>query len=145
MNASVSIDTTDPCLPIQVDLSAMLDGELDAAIVRRGMVHSDVCSSCSSFLDGIRNQARAHRQLATCQMIDASRGGVVGADVLERLGEEAAASGADGPSRAAHELRQRLLENQRQLAKILYELGRGFVLMGVDPSFSRIVAHFSTE
>ncbi len=125
----------------------MLDGELDAAVVRRVMVHSDVCPSCSSFLDGIRQQARAHRQLAVCQMLDSMRESEVaevaevagvGGKVLDRVGDPLA--GEAGPDDAARELRRRLLENQRQLAKILYELGRGFVLMGVNPSFSRIVA-----
>ncbi|MHC4898391.1 MAG: hypothetical protein ACYTGW_14915 [Planctomycetota bacterium] len=68
----------DPCLPIQADLSAMLDGELDAASVRRVLVHSDVCQSCH--------------------------------------------------------------KNQVQLARILYELGRGFVLMTASPNYSRVVA-----
>lgn len=132
MKASIPVNVNDPCLPIQADLSAMLDGELDAATVRRVMVHSDACPSCRTFLDGIRNQARAHRQLAACDMIDAIRGG-------EFLPQEVPL-GEDGTSIEAHELRRRLLDNQRQLAKILYELGRGFVLMGVDPNFSRIVA-----
>jgi anti-sigma factor RsiW len=121
MKASLPLNTNDPCLPIQADLSAMLDGELDAAVVRRVMVHSDACPSCSAFLKSIRNQARAHRELATCQLIDSV--------VAERE--------VNGDTVA---LRRRLLDNQRQLAKVLYELGRGFVLMGVDPSFSRIVA-----
>jgi len=126
MKGSVPLDTSDPCLPIQADLSAMLDGELDAAVVRRVMVHSDACPSCSAFLQSIRDQAQAHRELAACQLIDS---------VLEERNREAAFG--DG---IASDLRRRLLGNQRQLAKVLYELGRGFVLMGVDPSFSRVVA-----
>ena len=135
MKASTQIELNDPCLPIQADLSAMLDGELDAAVVRRVMVHSDACPSCSAFLDGIRQQANAHRQLAAIQMLDPESGAPrtqeALADVVGRLTEE-------DPQTA--ELRRRLLENQRQLAKILYELGRGFVLMGVNPEFSRVVA-----
>src|SRR5690606_27447115 len=53
----------DPCGQIQADLSAMLDGELDAPSVRRVMIHSDACPNCRAFLEGIRLQARAHRQL----------------------------------------------------------------------------------
>ncbi len=129
MKVFVPLNAKDPCLPIQADLSAMLDGELDAAVVRRVMIHSDVCPSCSAFLKGIRNQARAHRELAACQLID-------GLDVGAR---ELVGDRIEG-DRVAEQLRSRLLENRRQLAKVLYELGRGFVLMGVDPSFSRIVA-----
>ena len=58
--------TEDPCLQIQADLSAMLDGELAASSVRRVMVHSDCCPSCRGFLDGIRMQARTHRDFYNC-------------------------------------------------------------------------------
>lgn len=107
---------SDPCLQIQTDLSAMLDGELDPASVRRVMVHSDVCPSCRSFLAGIRTQVRLHQQAVQLQ---------------------ASASGTDT---AAVRLREQLTVNRRKLAKILYELGRGFVLMGLSPDFSREVA-----
>ena len=106
----------DPCLQIQIDLSAMLDGELDPASVRRVMVHSDVCPSCNAFLEGIRNQVRLHQHAAALANTPA------GVD-----------SGAD-------RLREQLTVNRRKLAKILYELGRGFVLMGLSPDFSREVA-----
>ena len=106
----------DPCLQIQADLSAMLDGELDAASIRRVMVHSDVCEWCKGFLHGIRAQAHAHREVAVAMAEDGSA------------------------SVQARELRRELTENRQQLAKILYELGRGFVFMGISPRFSRVVA-----
>ena len=106
----------DPCLQIQADLSAMLDGELDAASIRRVMVHSDVCESCKGFLHGIRAQAHAHREVAMAMSADENGSG------------------------HAQELRRQLTENRQQLAKILYELGRGFVFMGISPRFSRVVA-----
>lgn len=105
---------SDPCMQIQVDLSAMLDGELDAASVRRVMVHSDLCTACRAFLDGIRTQARLHREV------------------------HAATTGcADGPKAAA--LRRQLTENRTRLGRILYEMGKGFALMGLSPDFSREV------
>jgi hypothetical protein len=106
---------SDPCLQIQVDLSAMLDGELDAPSVRRVLVHSDACAGCREFLDGIRLQVRLHRE----------------GDRIER---EAATS-----PRAAR-LRAQLTENRRKLGRIFYEIGRGMVLMGLMPEFSREVA-----
>lgn len=105
-----------PCLQIQVDLSAMIDGELDAPSVRRVMVHSDVCAACRGFLQGIRQQVRLHKTL--------HEEGVLG----DRVGSGAA------------RLRRQLMENRQKLARILYELGRGFVLMGLSPDFSREVA-----
>jgi len=112
----------DPCLQIQVDLSAMLDGELDPASVRRVMVHSDVCSSCQAFLAGIRQQARLHRAASP--------------------GASSAARGttADLGASAASRLRDQLTLNRQRLSKILYELGRCFVLTGLSPDFSREVA-----
>ncbi len=117
---------SDPCLPIQVDLSAMLDGELDPASIRRVMVHSDVCPSCRAFLDGIRQQVRWHRSVAA-----------VSAEAAE-AGETAANVGSVAPSAAR--LREQLTENSRRLAQILYELGRCFVLTGLSAEFSREVA-----
>jgi tetratricopeptide (TPR) repeat protein len=114
----------DPCLQIQVDLSAMLDGELEAAGVRRVMVHSDVCRSCREFLEGIRSQVRLHRRVAAA-MVPAT----VGAD-----------SETECTSAATLRLREQLTANRRKLSKVLYELGRGFVLMGLSPDFSREVA-----
>lgn len=108
----------------------MLDGELDAASVRRVMVHSDLCPSCRRFLDSIRSLARTHRDLHTCLTADgdAMVEMHVGADGRHKVTLQAAA------------LRRQLTENRRQLARIFYELGRGFVLMGLSPSFSRVVA-----
>jgi tetratricopeptide (TPR) repeat protein len=108
----------DPCMQIQVDLSAMLDGELDAPSVRRVMVHSDVCPSCRGFLAGIRSQVRLHQSIA--------EGAVEGDAAVES-------------ERTAH-LRKLLTVNRGKLSKILYELGRCFVLMGLSPDFSREVA-----
>ncbi len=109
---------SDPCLQIQVDLSAMLDGELAPASVRRVMVHSEVCPSCSGFLESIRSQARAHRELRE----------------LEAAGRKDGAD--DGPDK----LRRQMMQNRRQMSRVLYELGRGFVLMGLSADFSREVA-----
>lgn len=106
-----------PCLQIQADLSAMLDGELDGASVRRVMVHSDVCEGCRAFLDGIRSQVRLHRRAHSALVGD-----------------------ADGRADArSASLRRQLTANRSRLGRILYELGRGFALMGLSPDFSREV------
>lgn len=110
----------DPCLQIQVDLSAMLDGELDPAGIRRVTVHSDVCPTCKAFFDGIREQVGLHRKLAAAMFVDTV------AD--------------DGASKPDETLRRQLTANQRKLSRILYELGRNFTLMGLSPEFSREVA-----
>jgi tetratricopeptide (TPR) repeat protein len=120
MQSVTMLERGDPCLQIQVDLSAMVDGELDAPSVRRVMVHSDVCPHCRGFLEGIRSQARLHRS-------------VHAANSYKDEGQDVATGAAAG-------LRQRLMENRGKLGRILYELGRGFVLMGLSPDFSREVS-----
>ena len=164
---------TDPCMQIQIDLSAMLDGELDQSSVRRVLVHADVCPPCSVFLQGIRSQARAHldlhaifegRPLADIDLDgDLNNGnlhngnlnsgdlnsgdrhngdlnnraepgkpvGVPGGQVLER---------GKYPATLATELRQKLRDSRLALTRLLYELGRGHVLLGTSPSFYRAVA-----
>jgi hypothetical protein len=105
-----------PCLQIQVDLSAMVDGELDPAGVRRVLVHADFCASCRAFLDGVRAQVRVHRAVAAAP--------------VRRHVEPTVVAG----------LRDQLTTDCRKLSRVLYELGRGFVLMGLSPEFSREVA-----
>ena len=114
------------CPQIEIDLSAMIDGELDPASVRRVLVHLDVCPSCRAFLDGIRTQARAHRDLEN--------------GLPETMPLPAGADFATERSRRVNALREQLMLNRRQLSRVLYELGRGYVLMGMSPSFSRLVA-----
>jgi tetratricopeptide (TPR) repeat protein len=123
---------TDPCLQIQIDLSAMLDGELEQASMRRVLVHAEVCPSCSMFLKGIRSQARAHLDL---NAIFEGRP-LASVDLDENEGEAAGA----GRASTMAELRQKLRESRAALARLLYELGRGQVLMGTSPSFYRAVA-----
>ncbi|MCA8948873.1 MAG: tetratricopeptide repeat protein [Planctomycetes bacterium] len=156
----------DPCMQIQVDLSAMLDGELDAPSVRRVMVHSDACASCRGFLEGIRSQVRLHRELIGAGVdgvdgvgvgVDGPRlgdgsqndGEVGGADHGNgSAGTVAAGAGGAGsngePDGAvldgAASLRRQLTDNRKKLSKILYELGRCFVLMGLSPDFSKVVS-----
>ena len=54
---------TGACLAIQIDLSAMADGELDPPAVRRALAHSDVCADCGAFAASVRSQAALHRAL----------------------------------------------------------------------------------
>lgn len=110
----------DLCQQIQVDLSAMLDGELDPAGVRRVTLHSDACPACRQFFDGIRRQAGLHRRLVK---------------------SPPAAAGSPEPGGGASPGLHTL--EQRQLAGVLYELGRNFVLLGLSPDFSRFVAEES--
>lgn len=118
----------DLCLPIQADLSAMIDGELDPAGVRRVTMHSDACPSCSSFFEGIRKQVGLHRRFSAA--MSESEDAMPGAAMAEQ----------GAAARDNQALRRQLTGNQRKLSRILYELGRNFTLMGLSPEFSREVA-----
>lgn len=152
--------TADPCLQIQVDLSAMLDGELEKASVRRVLVHADLCPSCRMFLQAIRTHVQAHADLhaifeggdlGTVDLEPSSGSGDAGAWQVEprqvdprqvdpRQGDPRQIGSRPAGSRLATELRQKLLESRSALARILYELGRGHVLLGTSPNFYRAVA-----
>ena len=128
----------DTCGQIQVDLSAMLDGELEPDSVRRVVMHADSCATCRSFLDGIRAQARTHRVLQ--RVLTGADDDRVELHELAGAGSQVGTATGRGASITVLELRRQLTENRVQLARIFYELGRGFVLMGNQPSFSRVVA-----
>lgn len=127
---------TDPCLQIQIDLSAMLDGELDQASVRRVLVHADLCPACSMFLQGIRSQACANVDLHT---IFGGRP-LADIDLNEPPSESLNEAASDRTGSPVDGLRQKMAESRLALARILYELGRGHVLMGTSPKFYRAVA-----
>ncbi len=106
----------DPCRPIQLDLSCMMDGELGPAAVRRVLVHMEVCPKCRDFFAHLRRQVKAHQDPW---------------GFMERgLGRS--------PSRAP--LKSGEKEKQLHLAQIFYELGKAYVLLSVSPGFRREVA-----
>jgi tetratricopeptide (TPR) repeat protein len=85
-----------------------------------------VCPSCRQFLEGIRAQVRLHRRVAAAME----------PSVLAAADEAEPAECTAATAR----LREQLTVNRRKLSRVLYELGRGFVLMGLSPDFSREVA-----
>ena len=137
------------CNAVQVDISAMLDGELDEARVRRVLVHIEVCPQCHGFLQRLRGQLELHRsaweqsedlaelqQLAPFDSGAASEtedpfGGDLFADLDEELfwGEEQEA-----------QLARMLAEGRERLAEVLYQLGRAYILLTVHPAFFRILS-----
>ena len=106
----------DPCRPIQVDLSCMMDGELEPAAVRRVLVHMEVCPKCRDFFAHLRRQVKAHRDPW---------------GFMER---------GLGRSPAKAPLKNDGKEKQLHLAQIFYELGKAYVLLSVSPGFRREVS-----
>jgi tetratricopeptide (TPR) repeat protein len=107
-------DLADVCVQFQLDLSCLVDGELDEVAGAHAIAHLEECHACRTFFDDVRAQVRAHRELSDPDGLlarySALLGGGVGGDV------EAAA----------------LVE---RLATIFYQLGKAYVLAGADPGF----------
>ena len=57
-------DLTDICVQFQLDLSCLVDGELEEVAAGRAIAHLEECAVCREFFDDTRSQVRAHRELA---------------------------------------------------------------------------------
>jgi tetratricopeptide (TPR) repeat protein len=107
---------TDICSSFQVDLSCLVDGELDESAATRAMAHLETCGSCSEFFEGTRLQLELHRDIANPVQL-AERYAVLLGD---RTGEP------DGP------------ELVHRLATILYQIGKAYVLAEIRPERTRV-------
>ncbi|MEZ5989776.1 MAG: tetratricopeptide repeat protein [Planctomycetota bacterium] len=146
----------DPCHQMQADLSAMLDGELDDAVVRRAIVHLEICGHCRGFLAGLRGRARlldggrveAERWTRVRQPVDEVP---VDADLDSfegdlftdsgLWGEELAELGPDTIDRPADHLEweaRMLAESREKLAEIFFQLGRAYVLLALSPELVHV-------
>ena len=102
-------DLRDVCALFQMDLSCLVDRELDEVAAVRAIAHMEECEACASFFEDVRAQVRAHRELVgPDELIDK----LVGAPGLEAI-----------------DLRHRL-------AQIFYQLGKAYVLTALDPGFA---------
>lgn len=98
----------------QMDLSCMLDGELDEAAAARAMLHIEECGKCRHFFDDIRLQVRAHRDATDPDRLFARVSMLTGADLREE---------------AQH------IDLVHRLATVFYQLGKAYVLSAIDPDF----------
>jgi tetratricopeptide (TPR) repeat protein len=108
------LDNADPHAGFQLDLSCMLDGELDEARAGRVMLHIEGCGSCSDFLEDLRTQVRLHRDMTDPDRLFARVAMLTGT----HLGEEAEA-----------------IDLIHKLATVFYQLGKSYVLSAIDPDF----------
>lgn len=109
-------DAADVCELFQLDLSCLVDGELDEPAAARALVHLETCGMCREFFDDTRRCLRMHRDVADPQRLLARITSLTGADI---------AGHADG------------IELVHKLATIFYQLGKAYVLAGTDPDFLR--------
>jgi tetratricopeptide (TPR) repeat protein len=111
-------DLAEVCVQFQLDLSCLVDGELDELAAGSAIAHLEDCAACRSFFDDAREQVRAHRELANPDGLLARFATLLG--------------GHGATDLAAVGLVQRL-------ATIFYQLGKAYVLAAVDPGFRQRV------
>lgn len=104
----------DPCLPFQIDLSSMVDEEIDERSVSRTLVHIETCSGCRDFLQSVRGGVVVHRQLADPERLER---------VLAMLEETRVFPAGDTKS------------HLRRLAAIYFQLGKAYLMLVLDKKF----------
>jgi len=102
------------CSHFQMDLSCLVDGELDEVAACRAVEHLETCHACKDFLEDTRMQVRLHKD-----MEDPSR-------LLERYAALTGKEWTNDPSQFAliHEL-----------ATIFYKLGKAYALSAMEPGY----------
>ena len=114
-------DLSTQCVQFQMDLSCLVDGELDEAASSRAIAHLEGCPHCKEFFEDVRMQVRCHRELADPDVLVERYAHLVG---------DAAAREAETP------------ELVHKLSTIFYQLGKAYVLTGMDADFrERVFKH----
>ena len=104
------------CESFQLDLSCLLDRELDIEAAGRAVVHMEACTACREFFEDTRSQIRIHRDLAEPDRLFARVAMLTGAS---NLGVDA----IEG------------IDLVHRLATIFYQLGKAYVLASIDPGY----------
>lgn len=107
-------DMADLCSHFQMDLSCMVDGELDEAAAGRAMLHLESCDDCRRFFDDTRQCMRMHLDMADPDRLMARMATLTGAEFAEEV---------------------RGIELVHRLATIFYQLGKAYVLAALDPDY----------
>ncbi len=107
-------DVSEVCTDFQMDLSALVDGEIDEGAAGRAMMHMEACTCCRGFFEDVRTQVRLHCDIAHPERLLASVAMLTGAE---------AAAAAEG------------IDLVHRLATIFYQLGKAYVLAAIDAGY----------
>lgn len=105
---------TEICEQFQLDLSCLVDGELDEAAGARAIAHLEECDSCREFFEDTRLQVSLHRDMSDPERLLERYSALTGAELSEELES---------------------LELVNRLASIFYQLGKAYVLSDIDPGY----------
>lgn len=117
-------DLEEVCVQFQLDLSCLVDGELDEVAGANAIAHLENCEACRAFFDDARAQVRAHRELADPEGLLARYSALVG----QKHG-----GGLES------------IDLVHRLATVFYQLGKAYVLAGADPGFKTRVFEKATQ
>ncbi|MAB79860.1 MAG: hypothetical protein CMJ89_10955 [Planctomycetes bacterium] len=107
-------DLQDVCIQFQLDLSCLVDGELDEVAGGRAIAHLEECASCSTFFNDARSQIRAQRDLSNPEALLDNYSALLGTDFEDELDK---------------------IDLVHRLSTIFYQLGKAYVLTAIDPDF----------
>lgn len=107
-------DQSAVCSNFQVDLSCLVDNEIDEVAAGRALVHLESCDCCRTFFEDTRTQVKLHRDIADPDRLFARFAMLTGSQV----GEAA-----------------KNIDLVHRLATIFYQLGKAYVVAAIDPGF----------
>ena len=107
-------DGQDPCADLQLQLSMLVDGELDEVVAAQAVAQLESCPECREFFDGIRSQVELNRALHDPEELARNYAALVGDQVPKDL-----------------ETRQLV----HRLVSIFYQLGKAYTLAAIDPGY----------
>ncbi|MEM7306704.1 MAG: zf-HC2 domain-containing protein [Planctomycetota bacterium] len=105
---------TQECVQFQVDLSCLVDGELDEIASARAVAHLEGCGECRRFFDDTRQQVQAHRDVANPDGLVQRYSDLLGVEVSGEVES---------------------IELVCRLSNIFYQLGKAYTLSAIDPSY----------
>ncbi|MDZ4774704.1 MAG: tetratricopeptide repeat protein [Planctomycetota bacterium] len=107
-------DAPEVCVNFQVDLSCLVDGEIDEGAAGRAVMHMEACDCCRGFFEDTRAQVKLHRDMSDPDRLFARIAILTG----EEMAEKSAGIGL-----------------VHRLATIFYQLGKAYVLAAIDPGY----------
>lgn len=113
--------TAEACVAFERDINLFIDHELPAADTPQLVEHLESCGPCRDYLDDLRELAALHREML---------GAGDGPQARDAAADAAVADLVDRHALFASITRTLLVDKREELARLLYELGKAYVLAG---------------